>query len=173
MSRNELELIHETWSRQAERVSRVLDALPAGSYEFRPYPYARSIGEMAWHLAEIEAWTTFWIERGGRAGGERPPGAERPREIETLGPRYRRVHADALERASKWTAESIEGEIPYFDGKSHRVGRLIWDAMIHHTMHHLGQLVLMTRLAGGRPPGLYGPNHEDTQSMRSREPERR
>jgi uncharacterized damage-inducible protein DinB len=172
MSARELELIHETWGRQADRVSRVLDALPMGSYDFRAHPFARSVGEMGWHLAEIEAWTTFWIGRGGPAGSEKPPGIERPREIETLGPRYRRVHAEALERASKWTAESIESEIPFFDGRPHRVSRLIWDAMIHHSMHHLGQLVLMTRMAGGRPPGLYGPNHEDTQSMKTRGSER-
>jgi uncharacterized damage-inducible protein DinB len=173
MTARELDLIHETWGRQAERVSRVLDTLPPGAYDFRPYPYARSIGEMSWHLAELEAWTTFWIEREGRIEGERPPGSERPRTIAELAPGYRRTHADALERASRWTPELIEREMPFFDGRPHRVGQLVWDAMLHHSMHHLGQLVIMCRMAGGVPPGLYGPNHEESEAMKTRGPGRR
>jgi len=39
--------------------------------------------------------------------------------------------------------------------------------IIAHGVHHRGQLTLMCRLAGGKAPGLYGPNREETAAMRA------
>ena len=38
---------------------------------------------------------------------------------------------------------------------------MLWSAILAHRVHHCGQLTLMCRLAGGQPPGLYGPNREE------------
>jgi len=35
-------------------------------------------------------------------------------------------------------------------------------------IHHRGQLVMMCRLAGGTPPGIYGPNREEMAAMRAK-----
>jgi uncharacterized damage-inducible protein DinB len=44
---------------------------------------------------------------------------------------------------------------------------ILWDAIVAHGIHHRGQLCLMCRLTGGQPPGLYGPNREETAAMRA------
>jgi uncharacterized damage-inducible protein DinB len=35
-------------------------------------------------------------------------------------------------------------------------------------MHHRGQLALMSRMAGGVPPGLYGPNREEMEARKAK-----
>ena len=51
----ELEDFVNRWNQEAEKTLTLLRALPTDAYEFRPEPGGRSIGELAWHLAEIDA----------------------------------------------------------------------------------------------------------------------
>jgi len=83
---NELETFHGFWNYEAKKTAGFLRALPTGQYDFRPDPQARSLGELSWHLAELDAYTTWGIEQGGFQLGVRPPGIERPRSIEALAP---------------------------------------------------------------------------------------
>ena len=43
----------------------------------------------------------------------------------------------------------------------------MWNAIVAHGIHHRGQLSLMNRLAGGKTPGIYGPNREEMAAMRA------
>ena len=83
---NEPELFRKTWDREHEKTMRLLESLPRDRYDFRPDPDGRSLGELAWHLAEGEGYGTFAIERGRFARDQKPPGLERPRKVEDLAP---------------------------------------------------------------------------------------
>jgi uncharacterized damage-inducible protein DinB len=155
------------WDREAQLASKLMRSLPKDSYDFRPDKEGRSIGEMAWHLAEVDAYMTYGVSKGGFQGaGEKPPGIERPRTIEELAPGYDRIHKDAVERVKKLTAEDWNKSVPFFDGRPMRVHDILWGAVLHHLIHHRAQLQLMCRLAGGTPPGFYGPTREETAAMR-------
>jgi len=56
MPSNELEMFLGSWEHEAKNTQRLLAALPTTQYDFRPDPKGRSLGELAWHLAEIEAY---------------------------------------------------------------------------------------------------------------------
>jgi uncharacterized damage-inducible protein DinB len=45
---------------------------------------------------------------------------------------------------------------------------ILWGAILMHLVHHRGQLSLMCRMAGGAPPGIYGPNREEMAAMQER-----
>jgi len=97
--------------------------------------------------------------------GSKPPGLERPRQIAELAPGYERVHKESVARLKKISDADLDRTIPFFDGRPLPVRQIMWSATLHHLIHHRGQLMLMSRLAGGTPPGMYGPNREEFLKM--------
>lgn len=157
---NELETFLEIWERECAKTKSLLESLPPDAYDFRPDAEGRSLGEMAWHVAEPEAHGSFAIERGGFSRETRPPGIERPRAIAELAPAYERLHRDALERLRKLKADDLDRSITFFNGKPITIRSVLWDFMLLHAVHHRGQLTLLCREAGGRPAVMFGANRE-------------
>jgi uncharacterized damage-inducible protein DinB len=167
MSTSELEMFLSVWDAEAQKTLTLLRALPAGQYDFRPDPGGRSLGELAWHLAEADGYVTYGIEQGTFARGTKPPGLERPKSIEALAPGYERVHADAVRRVQRIAPQDLDRQLTYFDGRSLRIRDLLWSAMLFHNIHHRGQLSVLCRLAGGTAPGMYGPNREERARLKA------
>ena len=166
MDQKERDEFIKEWDREAQNTVRLLGTLPVGQYDFRPDQGGRSLGELAWHLAEVDAYISYGLENGRfDLAGQKPPGIERPKRIEELKSGYERVHRDAVARVKKLGPDELERELAFFDGKTHKTGDLLWVAILHHLIHHRGQLVLMCRLAGGCPTGLFGPTREETAEM--------
>ena len=164
---NELERFLKTWDREAENTLKLLRALPASQYDFRPDQGGRSLGELAWHLAEGDAYMSVGIEKGQFGLDLKPPNIERPRQVEGLAPAYERVHNEAVARIKKLTPADMDRTIQFF-GQSFAIRDILWDMIICHSVHHRGQLALMCRLVGGQAPGLYGPNREEMAAMRAK-----
>ncbi len=152
MPMNELEMFRATWDREAEQTLKLLRALPPAQYDFRPDAGGRSLGELAWHLAELDAYMSFGIDRGQFNLDRRPPDIERPRTVEALAPGYERVHREAVERICKLTPEDLDRSMAFFTGPL-TVREILWTSIVSHGVHHRGQLSLMCRLAGGQAPG--------------------
>jgi uncharacterized damage-inducible protein DinB len=165
---DELQTFISTWDTEAKKTAAMLQALPEGQYDFRPDAGGRSLGELAWHLAEIEAYSGFGIERGAFEIGVRPPGIERPRSIEALAPGYERIHADSMERIRKLTPADLDRQVMFFTGNPMSIREILWSAVLHHQIHHRGQLSVLCRLAGGAAPGTYGPNREESAKLREK-----
>ena len=167
MPMNELETFLRSWNREAESTLKLLRALPTTQYDFRPDATGRSMGELAWHLAEGDAYMSQWIEQGKFEAGSKPPNIERPRAVEVLAPGFERVHNDAVARVQKLKPEDLDRPLPFFNGQQIPIRSILWDMILAHGIHHRGQLSLMCRLAGGQCPGLYGPNREEMAAMRA------
>jgi len=166
--RNEIETFREVWNFEAESTLQLLEALPSDQYDFRPDPKGRSIGELAWHLSEIDACLTFAIAEGRFSFEDEPPDLKRPREVALLAPGYRRVHEQARARLANVPNDQLDDVVTFFDGRRLSIREVLWDQLLHHLIHHRAQLVLLCRMAGGAPPGLYGPNREEMAEMRDR-----
>lgn len=163
---NELEMFLSTWEGEANKTITLLRTLPVTQYDFRPDPAGRSLGELAWHLAEAEAYPTFVIETGRFDLELKPPNIERPRQVEALAPGFERIHQDAVARIRKLKPEDLDRSTPFFSG-SRAIRDILWNVVLAHGIHHRGQLSLMCRLAGGQVPDLYGPNREQTATLRA------
>ena len=167
MPMNELEMFLGAWAREAESTLRLLRALPATQYDFRPDAGGRSLGELAWHLAEGDAYMSYGIDAGQFSMDMKPPNIERPRTVEALAPGYERIHREAVARIRKLKPEDFDRTVPFFTGQPLTIRDILWGMIISHGIHHRGQLSLMCRLAGGQAPGLYGPNREEMAAMRA------
>ena len=165
--RNELQQFTNVWDAETGRTLALLRALPGHQYDFRPDAGGRSIGELAWHLAEIDAFISLGVELGEFNFNARPPNLERPRTIEALAPAYRIVHDDAVARLQWLQDTDLKREIRYADGRSWTVRNLLWQKLLLHHVHHRGQLMLLCRLAGGVPPALFGRRREETPARQA------
>lgn len=166
MTRHEHQTFVATWKHEAENTLKLLRALPADQYDFRPDPRGRSLGEMAWHLAEVDAYMAAAAASGAFDFETKPAGLERPRTVAELAPGYARVHAASLALVEGMQPADLERTLPSPMGADVTVSETLWGWLLHHAIHHRGQLSLMCRLAGGTPPGIYGPNREEMQAMR-------
>lgn len=164
---NELDRIRSVWEMEAQHTTKLLEALPTNQYAFRPDPGGRSLGEMAWHLSEIEGYISYGITKGAVTFQEAPPNLQRPKEVRLLAPGYRRVHDEAVARLADLTEAQLDTEVPFADRRM-TIRDMLWGAILMHLVHHRGQLSLMCRLAGGTPPGIYGPNREEMAAMQER-----
>jgi uncharacterized damage-inducible protein DinB len=164
MAMSELAYFFGVWEQETQNTIKLLKALPASQYDFRPDASGRSLGELAWHLAEGDAYMSFGIDKGEFDMSGRPPNITRPMKVEELAPAFEVVHRDAVERLKKLTDADLDRQVPFF-GMTFSIRDVLWNMIIVHGAHHRGQLSLMCRLAGGQTPGLYGPNREDVAAM--------
>ena len=170
MDSQEREVLLSVWGQEHERTMSVLESLPEDQYDFRPDPENRSIGEMAWHLAEGEGFITSAVSAGTfDPGNSRLPELKRPRTIAELAPAFDKVHELAVARVRGLTQEQLGASITFPDGSEPPVSDVLWTNVIFHNIHHRGQLMLLMRQAGGAVPGIYGPNREARPLKRSAE----
>lgn len=161
----ELDHFRTLWDAEFEKTMELLRALPLDQYDFRPDPEGRSLGEMAWHLAEIDACLTFGITAGRFSFADEPPNLERPKEIGLLAPGYELIHQEAMARLADMDDARLDDEVTFFDGRILTIRDVLWVELLHHLVHHRGQLTLLCRQSGGAPPGLFGPNREAMRAM--------
>jgi uncharacterized damage-inducible protein DinB len=165
---NELQAFLTRWERETEGTLDLFRALPPDGYDFRPDAGGRSIGELAWHIAEVDGYTALGIVRGEfKFDSVRPEHIERPTTIEALAPRFEVVHEEARARLAGLTLEDLDREIRYADGNNWTIRDLLWRKLLLHSVHHRGQLMLLCRLAGGVPPALFGRRREETPARKA------
>ena len=61
---HELDSFFKIWDEEAARTVSLLRTLPNDQYDFRAEPKGRSIGEMSWHLAELDGFIAYGVDRG-------------------------------------------------------------------------------------------------------------
>src|SRR5215470_9852554 len=111
---NPVETFFAVWEREAQKTVEMLNMLPAGQYDVRPDTSGRSLGELAWHLAELDAYISFGIANGAFSQDAKPPNIKRPMTIDALAPGYKQIHEEAKERLRALTVVDLDREMPFF-----------------------------------------------------------
>lgn len=155
------------WARETTGTLTLLDALPTDQYDARAEPGGRSLGELAWHLAELEAYLSTGIAQREFTFAVKPPHVDRPRRVEDIAPAFQIVHDEAVARVSALADADLDRQIRHPDGNLWTIRDLLWRRILLHSVHHRGQLTVLCRLAGGAPPALFGRRREETPAFGS------
>jgi hypothetical protein len=107
----ELQQFSAQWKHESNETLGLMRALPPDEYDFRPDPGGRSLGELAWHLAEVDAYVSTGIDRGEFKFDVKPPNIERPRSLRAFPSAFRVVPEDAIARIARLDREDLRREI--------------------------------------------------------------
>jgi uncharacterized damage-inducible protein DinB len=131
-----------------------LDGITDAALSQRIAPGHRTLGELAWHL------TTALQEIAGKTGlrFDAPEKmAPQPRTAVEIRQNYRGVARNLSNAiADNWTDETLEQSNDIY-GMEWKNGTTLM-VLLHHQIHHRGQLTVLMRQAGLKLPGIYGPS---------------
>jgi uncharacterized damage-inducible protein DinB len=140
---------------------RVLERLPDGAFAWRPHEKSFHLGGLATHLAQIPHWGTAILERDSYELVHDAP--NRAAEKTTC--------AEVLDTFDRHVAEVRRGLLMRSDAELMapwsltRSGRVVMSMpklsalrsfLLHHTIHHRGQMTVYLRLQNVPIPPIYG-----------------
>lgn len=149
-----------TWQTELEATQKILKHLTTASLQESLHPDVRTLGRLAWHVV------TSIPEMAGRTGlklagpGESDPIPATAKEIFNG---YNTVAISLLEEVKRtWTDTSLATEDEMYGERWPR--GLTLQILVHHQIHHRGQMTVLMRQLGLSIPGIYGPTKEEWAS---------
>lgn len=121
-----------------------------------------SICDIAWHVATV---APYMFNQAGLT-------LDMPEKPESLTPEailstYKQVSDQLFEQLAAWDDAALESVDTVF-GMPWPKGVTLM-ALVHHEIHHRGQLSVLMRQAGLTVPSIYGPNREETAAFRAQQ----
>jgi uncharacterized damage-inducible protein DinB len=141
---------------------RVLRAVPAAKDTYRPHPDSRSALELTWHIASSE----IWFLDGFLSGKFEMDDDSMPGDIgntEDIVALYEDGFETKFPKVAQLSPESWATEVPFF-GIYNNPTALYLQFMLHHTIHHRGQLCAYLRQMGAKVPNIYGGSFDEPMS---------
>ncbi len=149
------------WHYEAEGTQKLLDQLTDAALAQALYPGGRTVGRLAWHIAQTVP------EMMGKTGlSIAGPGEHEavPTHAPTIAEGYRTAAASLAEQLTARWADATLLETDTMYGETWPRGVTL-DVLIKHQAHHRGQLTIGMRRAGLAVPGIYGPSKEEWSVM--------
>lgn len=143
---------------------KLLDRLPDGKFSWKPHEKSMSLGGLATHLANIPYWGDVILNHSSIDLSTMPPNLEekpsRAAVLADFDDKVRKTRAfldrtDA-ELVSPWTLKRGGQEI--FTAPRVAAFRSF---VLHHIIHHRGQLSVYLRLNDVPVPAIYGPSADE------------
>ena len=151
----------QQWTWESESTHKTLDRLTDASLAQESHPGGRTIGRLAWHIAQTLP------EMMGKAGLQLSGPSEHdavPTTAKAIADAYRVASASLLEQLQMhWTDASLAVTDDMYGERWTRAQTL--SALVGHQTHHRGQLTVPMRQAGLAVPGIYGPAKEEWAQM--------
>lgn len=148
---------------EAQTTRRVLERVPGGQLGWRPHEKARTLGQLAFHVANVPGAIAELAVKSPVEAPDVPD--ENLENISELLPALDRSVAKARRAlggmddatlAETWRLMRGEREILAMPRAA-----LLRNAMLNHWYHHRGQLSTYLRALGQPVPSIYGPSADE------------
>jgi uncharacterized damage-inducible protein DinB len=149
---------------EADTTRRVLERVPGEKLDWRPHPKARTLGELALHVAIVPGAVAEFI--GGPSPGQAPSFIDPiPRSVSELIPALEESLAKAAASLGALddiglmeTWRMMKGDREIFARPRVELLRAI---MLNHWYHHRGQLTVYLKQLDVPIPSIYGPSADE------------
>lgn len=151
---------------EAESTRKVLDAVPAERLDWQPHEKSMSLGRLAGHVAETPSWAPSMMEDemdfAGVADSWKPfiPAGKTDlmQGFERNVKDFEKLLAGRQDDFMNGTWTARHGDQVVMAMPRHTALRT---TLVHHVIHHRGQLTVYLRLLGVPVPGTYGPTADE------------
>src|SRR5688572_2991750 len=146
---------------EAEITKRLLDVIPEDKLSWRPHPKAKSLGELAMHVATLQGNVAELAQLETKEAGTFPIDPEAIGREQIL-----EVFAQSLKKA-KDIVGSNDDAAAMTDWNLTKDGKTVWTVprlgfwrsiLLNHNYHHRGQLSTYLRQLDVPLPSIYGPS---------------
>ncbi len=155
------------WAKESGNTRKFMEALTDASLHQAVADDHRTLGRMAWHIAQSIP------EMGNRTGlNVKGPAEDAP--VPDTAVKIKEAYDEAAsslleEVASKWNDDTLQKTDEMY-GETWKRG-LTLRILIDHEIHHRGQMTVLMRQAALKVPGIYGPAKEEWDQFGMKEPE--
>jgi len=146
---------------EAEITKRLLDIVPEDKLSWRPHPKAKSLGELAMHIAMLQGGVAEISQLDTKEAGDFPLDPEATSRAQIL-----EAFAESLKKA-KNIVEATDDAKALAEWKLTKEGQTVltmprmsfWRSiLLNHNYHHRGQLSSYLRELDIPLPSIYGPS---------------
>ena len=146
----------------------VIEAIPLDKGDYRPDPVSKSALELAWHIVATEMRFMDAVLAGQFDFTPRPL----PDSIKTsrdLSAWYTENFAARFERLTKLSQEQLL-KVVDFRGLFQLPAVMYLEFVLHHSIHHRGQLSMYLRPMGAKVPAMYGESYDSAEARKAARP---
>jgi uncharacterized damage-inducible protein DinB len=140
----------------------VIEAIPEEGSGYRPDEVSKSALELAWHILSAEMRFMDAVVAGefNLSPNPRPEAIKTPADISAW---YKENFEGRLESLQQLSGEQLVKTVD-FRGRLQLPAVMCLHMMLHHSVHHRGQLSAYLRPMGAKVPAIYGESYDSAQA---------
>jgi uncharacterized damage-inducible protein DinB len=143
----------------------VIEAIPLEKGDYHPDGISKSALELAWHIVATEMRFMDALQAGVFDFSPRP----RPDSLKNsqdLTGWYTENFAPHFEKMTKLSQEQLV-KIVDFRGLFQLPAVMYLEFVLHHSIHHRGQLSMYLRPMGAKVPAMYGESYDSAEARKA------
>jgi uncharacterized damage-inducible protein DinB len=154
------------WEFEFQITLNVMRAIPEDKLDFKPHEKFFTTRKLAWHLVRIEDIFGRGVLKDKIIIGQSMLPAEPPATVAEMIASFEKQHPEIVNGWRALDEAALRQKIPFVtsDGVMRRElprKAYLRTTLLHHVIHHRGQLALMLRLMGAKVPSIYGPSGDE------------
>jgi uncharacterized damage-inducible protein DinB len=143
----------------------IINAIPADKGDYRPDEISKSALDLGWHIVAAEMRFMDAVIAGEFDLSPRP----RPESVKNssdLVPFYENDFNARFEKLATLSGEHLT-KIVDFRGMFQLPAVMYLDFLLHHSIHHRGQLSMYLRPMGAKVPSIYGESYDAAEARKA------
>jgi uncharacterized damage-inducible protein DinB len=142
-----------------------IEAIPPDKSDYRPDGISKGAFDLAWHITATEMRFMDAVLAGefDLSPRPRPESIQKPEQLANW---YEDQFQERFEKLTKMSNDELLKTVD-FRGLFQFPAVRYLDFLMHHSIHHRGQLTMYLRPMGDKVPSIYGESHDSAEARKA------